>query len=178
MKLVKLRNPWGGTEWSRDWSDSSSLWTPELKQQVGFTKKEDGIFHMSIQDYLRFFQATHICAYKDNYTSYFTQSTSGSEGKLFRIYASTPSQLFFSVSQLASRNDAHIKSYKLSYAKLIVGRVRDGSEDGADMFPYECVGVSSHTYEEDVTVESKASVKPGYYVAYVEIDWNNPAVCN
>jgi len=55
VKLIKLRNPWGGTEWNWDWSDNSSLWTPELKQQVGFRKANDGIFHMTIQDYLWYF---------------------------------------------------------------------------------------------------------------------------
>jgi len=30
VKLVKLWNPWGGTEWNGAWGDNSSLWTPEL----------------------------------------------------------------------------------------------------------------------------------------------------
>lgn len=30
--LVQLRNPWGGTEWNGKWSDSSDIWTPELKE--------------------------------------------------------------------------------------------------------------------------------------------------
>jgi calpain-15 len=29
--LVQLRNPWGAFEWQGDWSDSSPLWTEELK---------------------------------------------------------------------------------------------------------------------------------------------------
>lgn len=29
--LIQIRNPWGGTEWSGDWSDKSDKWTPELK---------------------------------------------------------------------------------------------------------------------------------------------------
>ena len=31
VKLLKLRNPWGTGEWSGDWSDKSSLWTPQLR---------------------------------------------------------------------------------------------------------------------------------------------------
>ena len=34
IKLLKLRNPWGHQEWSGDWSDSSHLWTPELKDML------------------------------------------------------------------------------------------------------------------------------------------------
>ena len=31
VKLLKLRNPWETEEWSGDWSDKSSLWTPQLR---------------------------------------------------------------------------------------------------------------------------------------------------
>jgi hypothetical protein len=31
VKLCRLRNPWGKTEWKGDWSDNSSLWTPAMK---------------------------------------------------------------------------------------------------------------------------------------------------
>lgn len=30
--IVKLRNPWGDTEWQGDWSDNSKLWTPKVKK--------------------------------------------------------------------------------------------------------------------------------------------------
>jgi hypothetical protein len=36
-RLIKLRNPWGTTEWNGDWSDHSPLWTPELKEALGWT---------------------------------------------------------------------------------------------------------------------------------------------
>ncbi len=31
VKLVRLRNPWGGREWEGDWSDRSPLWTRHMK---------------------------------------------------------------------------------------------------------------------------------------------------
>ena len=31
IKLVKLRNPWGDKEWKGTWSNSSELWTQDLK---------------------------------------------------------------------------------------------------------------------------------------------------
>jgi calpain-15 len=63
IRLVKIRNPWGLQEWHGDWSDSSPLWTPELMQQVNMEAKEDGVFFISFQDYLRFFYITSICKY-------------------------------------------------------------------------------------------------------------------
>ena len=56
VRLIKLRNPWGGSEWNGDWSDKSSLWTQQLKNEVGFVAKEDGIFFMAERDYLRWYE--------------------------------------------------------------------------------------------------------------------------
>jgi len=36
VRLMKLRNPWGHKEWTGDWSDSSDMWTDELKEQLKF----------------------------------------------------------------------------------------------------------------------------------------------
>ena len=27
----KLKQPWGRKEWTKDWSDNSAKWTPELR---------------------------------------------------------------------------------------------------------------------------------------------------
>lgn len=48
FRLVKVRNPWGNTEWTGTWSDDDKRWTDSLKKAVGFVKKEDGIFFMEI----------------------------------------------------------------------------------------------------------------------------------
>ena len=61
LRLLKLRNPWGSGEWLGDWSDRSPLWTPELKQQVGFVDRDDGIFFMTMEDYMANFERTAIC---------------------------------------------------------------------------------------------------------------------
>lgn len=55
-RLVKVRNPWGGTEWNGDWSDGSSKWTAEWLQRVGHTFGDDGMFWMSYKDFLTHFR--------------------------------------------------------------------------------------------------------------------------
>jgi len=55
VKLVKLRNPWGNSfEWNGKWGDNSSSWdeNPEIKEQVGLSVAEDGIFHMENCDFM------------------------------------------------------------------------------------------------------------------------------
>lgn len=62
VRLMKMRNPWGsGVEWKGDWSDHSSLWTPQLKQQLGWTDAVDGLFFISLDDYLSHYSHTSVC---------------------------------------------------------------------------------------------------------------------
>ena len=37
-RVIRLRNPWGEGEFNGDWSDFSSKWTEELKQQYKANK--------------------------------------------------------------------------------------------------------------------------------------------
>ena len=54
-KVIKLRNPWGNFEFTGDWSDYSSKWTEELKKKYEFNKKNDGMFYMGYEDFLKYF---------------------------------------------------------------------------------------------------------------------------
>ncbi|XP_064645845.1 calpain-A-like [Lineus longissimus] len=63
-KLVRLRNPWGWKEWNGDWSDRSSLWKKVDRSQrddVDFTKLDDGEFWMSFDDWFQNFQYMDMC---------------------------------------------------------------------------------------------------------------------
>jgi hypothetical protein len=48
-----VRNPWGNTEWTGDWSDRSPLWNDELKEYFGWTDEDDGTFWMDIADFAK-----------------------------------------------------------------------------------------------------------------------------
>ena len=54
IRLVHLRNPWGNGEYSGDWSDGDSKWTPSLKKKYGLKveEKDDGQFYMSFDDFI------------------------------------------------------------------------------------------------------------------------------
>ena len=65
VRLVKVRNPWGHHEWLGDWCDNSELWTDAFREQVGCTIEDDGIFHMTVEDFLTHFRSTSFCVEND-----------------------------------------------------------------------------------------------------------------
>lgn len=64
-RLLKLRNPWGFEEWKGAWSDHDDKnWTEEIRHKLGFEAKDDGVFYIEFNDYLRNFYNTTICKYQ------------------------------------------------------------------------------------------------------------------
>jgi hypothetical protein len=55
-RLLKLRNPWGKTEWTGPWSDGSEQWTPKRMEKLGHRFGDDGVFWISYRDLLRHYQ--------------------------------------------------------------------------------------------------------------------------
>lgn len=51
LKLLKLRNTWGRTEWLGDWGDDSKLWSSEMKELLHYQNADDGIFWMNFFDF-------------------------------------------------------------------------------------------------------------------------------
>lgn len=87
-KLVKLRNPWGGTyRWTGkglrcergvesmedlgDWSDDSRLWmeNPDLRRELLNERrnKQDGVFWMPFTAFVKFFECVDICKLRHNW---------------------------------------------------------------------------------------------------------------
>lgn len=65
-RLIKIRNPYGRKEWTGDWGDKSSLWTIKTREQVNCEDKDDGIFFICFNDFMKFFTTTTICYYMDS----------------------------------------------------------------------------------------------------------------
>lgn len=63
VSLIRIRNPWGETEWNGPWSDDSSEWNKvdPYEQERLRVNMEDGEFWMSLRDFLREFDILEIC---------------------------------------------------------------------------------------------------------------------
>lgn len=53
QRLVKMRNPWGSSEWSGPWSDGSKEWNSDWFERLNHKFGDDGVFWISYDDLLR-----------------------------------------------------------------------------------------------------------------------------
>jgi len=65
--MIKIRNPWGHTEWTGDYSDESPKVTPELAEELSLVKENDGIFWMTLQDFKMFFDGFTVAFYEEGW---------------------------------------------------------------------------------------------------------------
>lgn len=64
IRLLKVRNPHAKSKWRGDWSDTSALWTAELRRLVNNhveVSGTSGVFFMSYDDFLLWFESCTIC---------------------------------------------------------------------------------------------------------------------
>lgn len=61
IRLLRLRNPWGHFSWKGDWADDSDKWTPEMRDMLMPHGASDGVFWISFEDVLKYFDCIDIC---------------------------------------------------------------------------------------------------------------------
>lgn len=64
IPMIRMRNPWGKTEWNGAWSDNSEEWSKvgdSERTNLGITVADDGEFWMSFSDWCRHFTDTDVC---------------------------------------------------------------------------------------------------------------------
>ncbi len=74
--MLKVFNPWNTEIWKNNpWADRSKKWTNEIKKQVGYKGKKDGIFYLETHDYRKYFEFTFFSKIQPNYDNEYVVSS-------------------------------------------------------------------------------------------------------
>ena len=164
IRLIKLRNPWGKNEWTGDWSFISNLWTIGLRKELEMgVEKTDGVFFISIEDFIKNFGSGAICKIHSNfnYTS-LKISPQKIDFSLISMNVKETSLIYITVSQKDNRHFKPSENYKYSLFKIMITKVNDNFD------PTSFLG-GNYNNDRDCIIE--ASFEPGEYLIYVEVSW-------
>ncbi|KAF2761112.1 cysteine proteinase, partial [Pseudovirgaria hyperparasitica] len=142
LRLLKIRNPWGETEWNGAWSDGSKEWTPEMMKELGHTFGDDGIFWISYKDFLKYYpEIDRTRLFDDSWTV--TQQWTSVEVPWTADYLSTkysltlkekspvvlvlsqPDERYFNGLDGRYRYDLHFRLYKNGEKTYIARSIQD-----------------------------------------------------
>ena len=152
IKMVELRNPWGGgTEWKGKYSDNSNAWTEALKAEAKFEAKEDGRFHLEFSDFALCFSEFCVLNLRAGWsrvnTSKFKVDPSGrAMTGIFKV--KTPTQAFVSIHKRDLRQLEVGDTYGIT--RFEVFRLSDGT--GQDVAGLEHVAAVDPSKRRDTNV--------------------------
>ncbi len=168
IRLLKIRNPWGNFEWNGDYSDKSDKWTKDLKEQVKFQDKDDGIFFMTFTDFLKFFPFTFVCKYNDGYNYKFKKEIIYNKdtmiGCKFKITQET--KAVFGLHQKQERFYHKIKNYQPSHAKFFL--VKYNLNSGYLLYDFI---MSNEGCLDKIYLDLKSPLDEGEYLLVAHIKW-------
>ncbi|XP_030042947.1 calpain-5 [Microcaecilia unicolor] len=94
LYMIRMRNPWGSTEWCGAWSDRSEEWkkvSRSEREKMGVTVRDDGEFWMSFDDFCRYFTDLVVCRRIN--TSLLSIHKTWVEALLFSEWSQSPDSL-------------------------------------------------------------------------------------
>ena len=163
--LIRLRNPWGEGEWKGKYSDKSSVWKKELIDYFGYCNKNDGVFWISIEDYMTYFRSTHICylffdsiikVFHFDYLTYFKVPT------VFNLFLKESGKTCIRIIFKNWRFNRNIKNSKRPFV-LFVGKYDENRNICKIYSKYGIIGDINFIEELD----------KGYYVIWLYCSYND-----
>lgn len=172
IRLLKIRNPWGNFEWNGDFSDKSSKWTEDLKRLVNFQNADDGIFYMTIEDFMNYYPYTFICKYRNNYFYEYKKFEQPNRDDFVccKFTITKKTNAVITLHQKQVRFFRKISQYSPVYGSIILARYNKSG------FPnYEFCG-SSCNNQEKIHFEVE-SLEPGEYHIFANLNWTYSYHC-
>nr|XP_034308910.1 calpain-1 catalytic subunit-like isoform X2 [Crassostrea gigas] len=185
VRLFRVRNPWGNTEWTGPYSDGSPEWQ-NIQSIIEGPNKDDGEFYISLEHFLQFFSTLTICSITPDFDSDGSSDSlkyctclygqwQGEEAGGFRNKTDNPKFKFEIdeqsvdqsgnvpfVVQIIQRTEQR-KAKKLSI-RADLYRILDDSSNDLVVLQEEGIPSKNNNYRGDAQTSFRFSLKPGKYV--------------
>ncbi|KAL8681953.1 MAG: hypothetical protein Q9186_001961 [Xanthomendoza sp. 1 TL-2023] len=165
-RLLRIRNPWGDTEWQGPWSDGSEEWTPEWMELLKHRFGDDGMFWISYKDFRRKYQSLDrtrlfgpewsIC---QQWTTVHVPWSADYNETKFSVTVTQPGPVVIVLSQLDSR---YFRGLEGEYTFQLNFRLE---KDGDDSFMIRSHG----NYSMSRSVSTDVDLEPGTYSVLMKI---------
>ena len=167
LKLVKLRNPWGEKEFIGDWSDKSSKWTDQIKKRVGFDEaKDDGIFYMSYDDFIKFFEIVEVLKIKEGYgtvASCKIKKTQAHRCQIIKFVINENKHLFINLYQ---KNPRIIRKNGTFFPKPVKSFIILAKQESIDKYTYIKSVINTKVH-----VGLEAELDAGIYFIFCDVNY-------
>jgi hypothetical protein len=170
--IVKLRNPWGTAKWAKEWSDSSNIWTEELKHDLNWdTAKsaEDKVFWMIFSDFCHYFSRIQICKVDLSCVHSYLRLSLTRRPSCIRVHAE-----FFGTGLITIHqpdNDYYeYKDYKYMLVRLIIVKLEAEKEKKRYVYIKGDMKMERELCEE-------LKFEPGDYLLYIEAEKSSSEEC-
>ncbi|XP_077984043.1 uncharacterized protein LOC144438758 isoform X1 [Glandiceps talaboti] len=123
-RLIRLRNPWGTYSWKGDWSDESPLWTSDLREVLMVHGASEGVFWMSLDDMLQYFDTVDVCKVNSDWSearlSGVFPNHAGQSMQVTMLTVTEPTEVEFGLFQEADRNEQKSKRSLLDLGIVVL----------------------------------------------------------
>eukprot|EP00826_Nyctotherus_ovalis_P063940 TRINITY_DN9374_c0_g2_i3.p1 TRINITY_DN9374_c0_g2~~TRINITY_DN9374_c0_g2_i3.p1 ORF type:complete len:688 (-),score=197.77 TRINITY_DN9374_c0_g2_i3:35-2074(-) len=165
--IVKLRNPWGTMKWAKEWSDSSNIWTEELRRDLDWdTAKsaEEKVFWMTFSDFCHYFSRIQICKVDASCVHSSLRLSLTRRPSCIRVHAKTSGTGLITIHQ--PDNDYYeYKDYKYLLVRLIIVRLEMENDKKTYIYIKGDMKMDRELCEE-------YKFDPGDYLLYIEAEKN------
>ncbi|KAJ9664350.1 hypothetical protein H2198_000279 [Neophaeococcomyces mojaviensis] len=177
QRLVKMRNPWGQSEWTGPWSDGSKEWNSEWFERLQHKFGDDGVFWISYDDMLRkykYVDRTRIFAQGWHVAQQWTSvqvpwNTTDYQQTRFQIEVPEDTDAVVVFSQL---DDRYFQGLQGKYNYTLQFRIQkqtDGNEDDEDDED-DYIARSANTYELVRSNNVEVELEKGKYTVLFKVE--------
>lgn len=163
-QIIEVRNPWGSFEWKGDWSDSSDIWTDELREKLGCVEKNDGRFWMPYEEFPKHFGRVQIIKYYDDYQ--LTNISHKGDWGAHLVQVPEDGNYNFSISQVGDRMFPRKTDYWCSYSRMFLMRIPEGVETMRKSKKTHYIGGSTQTGNQERECHLETNIEAGQYILF------------